>query len=400
MNVKDQLTEGIRAAANYLIRRCGESGQFEYRVNLDPRVTVKAKYNLVRHAGAICALAWYSDLMRNDAARPAIGRAVEFLRANIAPVSHSPLRHAVWSRREIEGRGRRTQCKLGATGLALVALGLAQKVDSQFVSSSELTALAEFVFFMQKSTGQYYSKYFPGRDRRSAKWTSLYYPGEATLGLLVAYQIGADRRWLAAAERGLHYLAKHRRGRFPVEPDHWALMATAEYLRIHQVADGRPTSQDLLQHAIQICESMLHEQVCSGGSAENCGWFTADRRTTPTATRIEGLLAALRFLPDSLQDLRHRMVIGVVRGIQFLLRSQIQDGPFAGSVPREPYVAAIHEVGRGVGRSRAMEIRIDYVQHALCAMLHFRELRFFLESLASTAAPAAFGVCQLDVGLS
>jgi hypothetical protein len=394
----EQLTEAIRAAAYYLIARCGENGQFEYRLNLDRRVAVKPKYNLVRHAGAIYALALYSDVTKDPAARPAVSKASEFLRTNIKPVSHSPQRNAVWSRREIEGGGQPTQCKLGAAGLALVALGLARKIDAQSASISDLTALAEFVAFMQKDSGEFYAKYYPQSGRRSDKWISLYYPGEAALGLLTAHQSDSEPRWLLAAERALVYLSNLRRGRFPVEPDHWALVATAEYLRINQLAGGRRYA-DLVGHAIGICESMLYEQVQSGGLGANRGWFTSDCRTTPTATRIEGLLAALHFLPQSARDLRVRIALGVLRGIECLLRSQVHDGPFAGALPRESSAVNMNGLERGAERVRATEVRIDYVQHALCAMIQFREMKSQLESSALGKSPAAVGVCQVDVGL-
>ena len=397
MIANDSLTEAIRAAAHYLIGHCRENGQFDYRLNLDPRVAVKPKYNLVRHAGAIYALARYSAVAENNAARAVVSKASEFLRTQIAPVSESGLCHAVWSRPEIEGGRQRVQCKLGATGLALTALGTARMIDVRLVAIGELSALAEFIVFMHKDSGEFYSKYYPQLQRPSDKWTSLYYPGEAALGLLVAHQNDSEARWLTAAERALVYLAKQRRGRFPAEPDHWALIATAEYLRMNH-GGPRPYASDLLNHAMVICESMLFEQVQSGGAAENRGWFSADRRTTPTATRLEGLLAALLFLPESAADLRRRIALGVVWGIQFLLRSQIQGGALAGGIPREPSDTAVARAGRGADRDRATEVRIDYVQHALCAMIQFREMRCVIES-ALEQSPTDFGVCQVDVGL-
>ena len=71
------------------------------------------------------------------------------------------------------------------------------------------------------------------------------------------------------------------------------------------------------------------------------------------------------------------MVVAINEGMQFLLRSQIRSGKFAGGIPR-----AIHtlpedhpQLTKSFNR-RAAEIRIDYVQHALSAMLEFEQIFF------------------------
>ncbi len=60
------------------------------------------------------------------------------------------------------------------------------------------------------------------------------------------------------------------------------------------------------------------------------GSFDPVGRTAPTATRLEGLLAALEFLPKG--GLRAQVIETIDRGIAFLLRVQIHDGIYAGGV--------------------------------------------------------------------
>ena len=55
-----ELHSAIDAAARYLTTGCNTNGQFIYRVNMDAAQPVKAKYNLLRHAGAMIALAQVS----------------------------------------------------------------------------------------------------------------------------------------------------------------------------------------------------------------------------------------------------------------------------------------------------------------------------------------------------
>jgi hypothetical protein len=116
---------------------------------------------------------------------------------------------------------------------------------------------------------------------------------------------------------------------------------------------------------------MLAEQITTAGDARLGGGFTQDGRTTPTATRLEGLLAALEFLPREDTALRAQIEAAVKLGVEFLLRAQIKSGPFAGGVP-----GAMPERTSVVmkAQARESELRIDYVQHALCAWLRYENL--------------------------
>ena len=88
---------------------------------------------------------------------------------------------------------------------------------------------------MQKPNGSFYSKYIPTEGGRWDKWKSLYYPGEAALGLLMLYELDPSPLWLKAAVDALVYLASSRAHKTEVEADHWVLLAAAKLLSI----DGR-----------------------------------------------------------------------------------------------------------------------------------------------------------------
>jgi len=221
---------------------------------------------------------------------------------------------------------------------------------------------------MQKPDGSFYSKYFQGEGPDDS-WTSLYYPGEAMLGLVRLYESDGNRRWLEAADRGMGYLARSRADEEDVPPDHWALLATEGLLNHLAALPEPPAGRDLLlRHARQICEGMLGERQMAARAGVT-GALTKDARTCPTATRLEGLQAALVFLPETDTALRSRLETAVAEGIRFLLDSQLASGALAGGFPH---------VGRRGNRppgdrTRAGQVRMDYVQHALCALLQYRE---------------------------
>ena len=72
-------------------------------------------------------------------------------------------------------------------------------------------------------------------------------------------------------------------------------------------------------------------------------------------------------------ELSRRIDDAIHLGIAFLLRAQIPDGLFAGGFPR---AIAMLDEDKPVSESsnnRVTEIRIDYVQHALSAIIQYRE---------------------------
>jgi hypothetical protein len=336
------------AAAGYLVNACGMNGRFIYRIDLDADVTPQPKYNILRHAGAMYALESFHRRWPNPDVAATLGRASRYLQAQMGPVEDGKV--AVWSTDDAN------EAKLGAAGLALIAL-----TNLPGTSPERLAELANFVAFMQKPDGSFYSKYFKG-DGPDDSWTSLYYPGEAALGLVVL-QAKHPRQWDRVAASALGYLARSRAGAESVPPDHWSLIATRDLLLHGHVEVGQQHA--LRQHARQVCKAILAGHTVHPEGSQLHGSFGGDGRTTPTATRLEGLLAALSFL-DEEQDaeLRRRIRTVVDEGIVFLLRAQRLEKPYHGAIPRS--VVSSHR--------RATEVRIDYVQHALSAWIDYYEL--------------------------
>ena len=84
-------------------------------------------------------------------------------------------------------------------------------------------------------------------------------------------------------------------------------------------------------------------------------------------------MAASSFLPQD-HEIRKRIDSAVHCGVAFLLNAQIKEWPFAGAFPRavgrlNPNTPEAKEFN-----NRATEVRIDYVQHALSAMIQYLRL--------------------------
>ncbi len=361
----------VHEATRYLIHACDATGQFRYRVNTDTSVHLTPKYNILRHAGTIYSLCLYEDRYPTALTRATIARAVGFLQRNaIGGVGSHTNRLAVWSRPEVNRGDGPLQAKLGGTGLGLVALTSARRVGAAEIELDDLRKLAEFICYMQKKDGRFISKYIPSEGGRTDFWASLYYPGEAALGMIMLYEIDPNPKWLDSAMRALLYLAKDRAGEANLPPDHWTLLATHRLLRLPRSWKMKRQYQLLEVHTSELCQSI----VAARASNTRTIGFTGDGRTCPTATRLEGLIAALPLLTDTV--LRARTQHAIEQGIEFLLKTQLRGGIGAGGWPRAARI--LPKTHSGYTRSfnrRSTEVRIDYVQHAMSALLMYEAMQ-------------------------
>jgi len=350
------VSRAITLAASYLERACGPDGRFAYRVAIDSGEQ-NTPYNIVRHAGAMYALAMVRDSTPDDKALDAIVRAADFLRTNYIGPGVRPNQLVVWKRPLPDS----STADLGATGLGLIALAALEKAKPNSIPLEQLQAMGRFILFLQRNDGGFVTKYRadsgPVND-----FQSLYYPGEAALGLISLYELDHDRIWLNAAAKALSFLAKGRASQSDVALDHWALIATARLLPYYAQSASPATRDELIKHATQICRAMMKDQVRGPTHPELDGSYGQMGQISPTATRLEGLLAALEFLPPG--ELRAQIKETVDHGIAFLLRVQVMNGEYAGGMPG----AVVPDPFGG------LDVRIDFVQHSLCAWLRYKAM--------------------------
>lgn len=380
------LAQSIDEAADYIARADGEDGRFVYMMTPDGGAV--PQYNVLRHAGAIYALADYAARPasgeRRAKAIAALDRSAGYLTNRyLRPVKGVPDVLAVWSDQK-EEKSKKPTAKLGGAGLAMTALlGRARIADAGATDIAQVQALARFVLFLQKPTGEFSAKHV--EDGAAGKFESLYYPGEAILGLAMLYEIDRDPRWLDAALRGIAFLIEKRRGAKTLPADHWLMIAIDRLLPLHPDAKEPPVTRDaMLDHGIALARRMVDDQRRTREKLpELDGCFTADGRTTPSATRLEGLLALDHALGDAGQAAAQVEIrAAIVKGIAFLRRAQLRSGPTQGGMPSSVIDGGASEDEKDDDdAAKHGEVRIDFVQHALSAMMRFEQL--------CTTAPAA-----------
>lgn len=334
-------------AGNYLTRICSD-GIFAYEYNALTNSIDTNKYNLLRHAGTIYSMMQLYDVTEEQDLRDDAKDAIDFLLGykkeydNISCIVSAD------------------RIKLGGTALTIIALVEYTKAtnDDQYVSIAQ--DLAEYIEFSQLQTGEFISKRsYPSGE--ISDFVSNYYPGETLLALCRLYSVDGNKRWLDIAEKGAQYLIVVRDGNRSIDQlihDHWLLMALNELYRY------RPNSM-YLNHSLRIAEAIMHKQKTKQDGYDNdtIGSFTSVR-STPTATRSEGLIAAYHLSKDYCNKTVSEQILQSIRlAVDFQLQMQFTKENVV-DLPN-PSIA----LGGFRDSFDSYVIRIDYVQHNLCSIL-------------------------------
>jgi hypothetical protein len=363
----------ISLAGKYLEDQILPNGKFVYRVNMNPSIKVKKKYNILRHMGAVYALNMLEKFQKGSVDQTKIKKTLEYMiDLSFAPVEGHML--GVWSSEKISGQKyMKDQIKLGAVGLSLVAICQSYNIIKDRISISELEKLGDFILYMQKPSGGFYSKYLKdlGRD---GSWTSLYYPGEAAFGLVELYKLTKKKKYLNSAIKVIHFLYNERKNQkmSKVPADHWALIASDMILR-NAPSLSQESHTKILSHANKVVRKILSQRVISHRFESAIGGFTKDGRTTPTATRVEGLVAIYKHLKDpKIKKITHDAIVAAAI---FLQKAQVLKGRFRGAIPRSIFKKSGKGKKVNSFNTRASEVRIDYVQHALSALIETSKMK-------------------------
>jgi len=347
---KEMVLDAAIAAGDYLKTSINPDGRFIYCYQAKTDKIIP-KYNILRHAGTIYALLELYEVTQDQDLLMAIQRAIAYLLKQI----QTPTAIAV------TGEGacivEAGQVKLGGNALAAIALAKYSEIteDSQYLST--IIELCRWIESVQGETGEFLV-HKQGQNQDPEAFRSNYYPGEAILALVRLYHLTEDAHWLNVAETA----AKHRIGKYNESPkavpqDHWLLYALNELFR------DRPVPV-YLTYAGRIADAMIQSQQISPMYPDWLGCFQEPPRSTPTATRTEGLCAAYRLAQVSGNSSQLPQILeGIVLGVAFQLQTQIR-----------PEIAMYYPNGmQALGGFRKSlthsEVRIDYVQHNISSLL-------------------------------
>lgn len=372
---KYSIDQNIQKASDYLMAQIKPDGSFVYRVHMDPKQKLKRKYNILRHMGALYSLNMMERYKPGSIHKSKIKKSIKYiLDQSLRPAGKDML--GVWSSSKLSGTPfMQDQVKLGAIGLTLVTLCDSFEFIKDIVTLEQLKKLGDFAIYMQKEDGGFYSKYFKTTGRED-KWTSLYYPGEAAFGLVELYKLTNEKKYLNAAIKAIVFLYNERKD-LPdakIPADHWALIASDKILATAKDINPEVKTK-ILKHAESVVRSILVGQINTHDIEAVKGGFTDWGRPTPTSTRIEGLTAIYPHLTTKM--LKELTWNSIEKAIVFTRNAQIVSGKYAGAWPRSILKLNSKKKTKKIKNfnRRAREIRIDYVQHALSALISYQTIK-------------------------
>ena len=329
-------------------------GSFHYYYNASEDHFETRRYNIVRHAGAASSLLDLYRATRDVHYRESARLAVKFLKTRFHRGRPGDSVYVL----DFDGKA-----KLGANGLALVALAKQIELDPKMADRQGATRLAKLILAMQRADGSLVTRYRLQPDDPEGI-ESLYYPGEAILGLVCLFKSNGDYRLLASARRGADFLIEAQRIMEVLPPDAWLMQALEALYNIGH--EGKYAA-----HTIKLAETMIAEQYTLNDPPGYSGGFgPGPPRSTPAASRAEGLVSAYR-IARSTGDARAPKIADALRACASFQLAQQFAGRINASLPN-PHRAT----GGFFEGPSSMRIRIDFVQHNISSLLGEAEVLY------------------------
>lgn len=339
-------------AGNYLEAAVREDGSFVY--DYLPKTDEESdSYNILRHAGTIYAMMELYEVTGDEELYEAGERALEYLVDQIEDCSGGLC--------VVED----DEVKLGGNGLAIIALVEYMNASGDYSYLSTAQDLADWILSVQGEDGEFEIHKMEYSTEEDTGFISGYYPGEAILALNRLYSVDGDEGWLDAAEAAAGYLINVRDAGVSLaslDHDHWLLYGLNELYRY------RP-DEIYIEHAFKIVDAIdnLQRQEAGDFPLDWLGSYYTPPRSTPTATRSEGLMAAYQLASDYGYEEEAAHILEMVElGVRFDLGTQF--GPWLAMYVHDPerVLGGFHE------DLTDYSIRIDYVQHNISALLLVR----------------------------
>ena len=345
-----ELLSAARMGGTYLKNAVNTAGRFAY-IYRPASNSVSESYNIVRHAGTIYAMLELYEITRDQNLLNASRKAINYLLLQARPCAAGSEPAACI----VEGE----YTKLGGNALAALALAKYIAVTGDRLQVPMLIALGRRIVGSQDKNGEFFIQKQSYPEGTVEDYESEYYPGEALFALTRIYAVDPQPLWLDAAEKGARF--RIGQSKWPLSwktnHDHWLLYALNELHRL------RPDAS-YLDHSLRIADAIMTSQNRDSGDPDRLGGYFDHPRSTPAATRTEGLCAAYRLARDFNRPREAEKMLEAIRlGADFLLQMQFR--------PESVMYFEVPQRGLGGFRGSLTDtaVRIDYVQHTLSALL-------------------------------
>ena len=350
---RQDVDKALETAGKYLARAVKPDGSFVYLYDTYRNEQPKG-YNILRHAGAVFSMLELYQRNKVPQLLSSSERALAFLasRAREGKVSGKPVGFILED----------NEVKLGGNALAILAFAEYQRATGDKRYEKTARSLGSWILATQDPDGGFsvHKQFYPGG--KVSSFRSEYYPGEAVFALARLYSITGETKWIDAAESGALYQLRvfSKLADSALPHDHWLLYGLRELYR------KRPR-KEFLEGAMRFANVIVKAQHTDKNQPypDWEGGYYAPPRSAPTATRIEGLNSAYALaVAGGHRKEAEAIRKAIERGIGFLLRSQVGPETALYCAAPQKSLGAIRE------SLHSPLVRIDYVQHAISALIH------------------------------
>lgn len=214
------LDQVIGGAGRFLARQMREDGEFIYGY-LPSKGKALTSYNVIRHAGTLLALLDTLEYNGDESLRPALDAGIKAMAGHLA--RRYPLPGGKTAAFLAERNG---ELKLGANGVALVALSRWVRLTGDNTLLPFMEELGEGIAFMRNAqTGAFNHVFDAANLALKEEQRIVYYDGEALFGLTQLYSATRDQRWLDLAKDVFEVFIRMRHWS---NHDHWLSYAANE----------------------------------------------------------------------------------------------------------------------------------------------------------------------------
>ncbi|NOZ21427.1 MAG: hypothetical protein GXP25_10100 [Planctomycetes bacterium] len=343
----DDMEKAALQAGLWLLSIQLKNGHFKYRFN-PVLSTQDPTYNIVRHAGTCWSLLWLyrstGDKHFLDALKSGLAFLAKHTERAVEPCKFAHIRFAKKS-------------PLGAGALTLLIKAEATLSGALPADKETMEELANFIALMQQDSGQFCKYLREAIGHTPPKKEPQYYPGQCMLALLQYNKLSPNKKWLDIVKKS----AELQIQRFMKDDfaDQWVMLALEELYRVTK--DERYAAA-----CHSMADSILKKQHKPGDvpDPDYVGGFnrTNPPETCSAATRMEGLVAAWN-LADKTGAPSDHYLQALKLAAKFIMQQQFRPDNSYMANPKLPFLGGFH------ASPTDFELRMDYAQHAICALI-------------------------------
>ncbi len=190
---KEDIENLAAKSSHYLANMCGEDGKFVYGYYPIDNQELEG-YNIIRHAGTVWNLILQYEMTGDLSLIKPIDRALDYLEEHI----HYKDKNTAF----LNDRGT---LNVGGNGISLLAFVSYAEIMKSNKYNTLIKALANGIMYLQKEDGSFTHTIYKSDYSVHKDYITVFYDGEATYGILRAYGLLKNRKYLKTAEKAADY---------------------------------------------------------------------------------------------------------------------------------------------------------------------------------------------------